>query len=368
MKFICSQSELLNALSIALKAVPSKTSLPILECILMEAMDNRLKITTNDMELGIETVIEAQVQEQGKVALNARIFSEIVRKLPEDTVSVEVNENKTALISCGKAKFTISGQEGNDYPPLPGIEKKEAVTISQFMLKELIRQTIFSVSDNENNKIMTGEFFEINDNELKVTSLDGHRISIRNVKLKNNYPSMSAIIPGKTLQEIGKILPGDMEQDVNLYFMDRYVMVEFNQTVILSRLIEGKYYNVNQMITSAYDTKVVVNKRELMDCIDRAILLVKESEKRPVILSIHEEGISLNMNSSLGNMDEEITVFKEGNDLMIGFNPRFLMDALRAIDDDEVAIYMTNAKAPCFIRDVENTYIYLILPVNFNVR
>ncbi len=368
MKFVCSQSELLNALNIALKAVPSKTSLPILECILIEAGESNIKITTNDMELGIETVVNAEVTEKGKIALNAKIFSDIVRKLPEDTVKIEVGENNASSITCGKAKFMIVGQNGDEFPLLPAIEKKEAVTISQFMLKELIRQTIFSVSDNENNKIMTGEFFEINENEMKVTSLDGHRISIRNVKLKETYPSVNANIPGKTLQEIGRILPGDMDQEVNLYFMERYVMVEFNQTVILSRLIEGKYYNVNQMISSAYDTKIVVNKREMMSCIDRAILLVKESEKRPVIIDIHDEGISLNMNSSIGNMDEEITVYKEGSDLTIGFNPKFLMDALRAIDDDEIAIYMTNAKAPCFIRDVENSYIYLILPVNFSTR
>ncbi len=368
MKFSCLKSDLLSALSIALKAVPSKTSLPILECILMEAQDGELKLTTNDMEMGIETVIDAQVKEQGKLALNAKIFSEIVRKLPEDTVVVEEKENRSVLISCGKAKFTIAGQEGNDFPMPPAVEKKNAVQVSQFTLKELIRQTIFSVSDNENNKVMTGEFFEINENELKVTSLDGHRISIRNVTLKENYAPTSAIIPGKMLLEIGKILPGDMDQNVNLYFMERHVLVEFNRTVIVSRLIEGKYYNVNQMIISDYDTKVVVNKREMMDCIDRAILLVRDSDKRPVILSIHDEGISMNMNTSLGNMDEEITVFKEGNDLTIGFNPKFLMDALRAIDEEEVAIYMTNAKAPCFIRDVNNSYIYLILPVNINAR
>lgn len=368
MKFLCNQSELLNALNIALKAVPSKTSLPILECFLIEAKEGFLKITTNDMELGIETLVPAEVSETGKIALNAKLFSDFIRKLPESTVLVDADDKYSCNIISGKVKFNIIGQNGDEFPMLPSIEKKESVTISQFTLKELIRQTIFSVSDNENNKIMTGEFFEIHDNELKITSLDGHRISIRNVKLKENYSPVSAIIPGKTLQEIGKILPGEMDKDVKLYFMERYVMVEFNQTVILSRLIEGKYYNVNQMISSAYDTKIVINKRELMNCIDRAILLVKESEKRPVIIDIFDDGIKLNMNSSIGTMDEEITVFKEGNDLTIGFNPKFLMDALRAIDDEEVAIYMTNAKAPCFIRDVDNSYIYLILPVNFSTR
>lgn len=368
MKFICKQSDLMNAVSIALKAVPSKTSLPILECILIEAMEDGIKITSNDMELGIESVIEGRVDKRGRVALNARIFSDIVRKLPEDVVIVEVDSNNTAFITCGKAKFKISGQGGEDFPLLPAFEKNRAVTISQFSLKELIRQTIFSVSDNESNKVMTGEYFEIQDNNLKVTSLDGHRISIRNIQLKNGYDAQSVIIPGKTLMEIGKILSGDMEKEVNLYFMERHVVVEFENTVILSRLIEGKYYNVKQMISTDYDTKIVVNKRELMDCIDRASLLVKESERRPVIIDIMNGFMTLNMNSSLGTMDEEIMIQKEGNDLTIGFNPKFLMDALRAIDDEEVTIYMTNAKAPCFIRDTEESYIYLILPVNFTAR
>ncbi len=368
MKFICNQSELLNALGIALKAVPSKTSLPVLECILLEAMEEGIKITSNDMELGIESVIEGRVDKKGKVALNARIFSDIVRKLPEDIVVVEVDSNHTAYITCGKAKFKISGQSGEDFPLLPSFEKKTAVSISQFSLKELIRQTIFSVSDNENNKVMTGEYFEIEQNNLKVTSLDGHRISIRNVQMKNSYEPQSVIIPGKTLMEIGKILGGDMEKEVKLYFMDRHVVIEFENTVILSRLIEGKYYNVKQMISTDYDTKITVNKRELMDCIDRAILLVKESERRPVIIDITDGSMSLNMNSSLGTMDEEIMIEKEGNDLTIGFNPKFLMDALRAIEDEEITIYMTNAKAPCFIRDKEESYIYLILPVNFTAR
>ncbi len=368
MKFICKQAELLNALSISLKAVPSKTSLPILECILLETLEEGVRITSNDMELGIESVVEGRVDKKGKVALNARIFSDIVRKLPEDIVIIEVDSSYTAFITCGKAKFKIAGQSGEDFPALPTFQKNRAVTISQFTLKELIRQTIFSVSDNENNKVMTGEYFEIQDNMLKVTSLDGHRISIRSVQLKEAYEPCSVIIPGKTLVEIGKILSGDMDKEVKLYFIDRHVVVEFDKTVILSRLIEGKYYNVKQMISTDYDTKLVVNKRELMDCIDRAILLVKESERRPIIIDIFDGAMSLNMNSSLGTMDEEIMVQKEGNDLTIGFNPKFLMDALRAIEDEEVSIYMTNAKAPCFIRNTEESYIYLILPVNFTAR
>lgn len=365
MKVICNQAELMSSLNIALRAVSSKSSLPILECFLLEAEESGLKITTNDMELGIETRILCRVDNPGRIAVNAKIFSDIIRKLPQDIVFIEVDNNSVLYITCGKAKFKISGVPGNDFPPLPQFEKVNPVTISQFTLKEMISKTIFAISSNENNPIMTGENFDIAGQNLRVTALDGHRIGIRNIEMKKEYEECHAIIPGKTLNEISKILSGNIDDEVNIYFMDRQVIFEFEHTIVLSRLIEGKYYNVNPMINTNYSTKVVINKRELADCIDRAILLVKESEKRPVIIDIKDGMISLNMNSSLGTMDEEITAIKEGNDLTIGFNPKFLMDALRAVEDEEITLYMTTAKQPCFIRDANDSYIYLILPVNF---
>lgn len=368
MKFICNQSELVNALNISLRAVSSKSTLPILECVLLEAVNGSIKLTSNDMELGIETKIEGRVDVPGKVCLNAKLFSDMVRKLPEDIIIVEVDSNNTAYLTSGKVKFNIPGQSGDEFPLLPSVTRQTAVTVSQFTLKELIRQTIFSISDNDTNKVMTGEYFEIKDNELKVTSLDGHRISIRNVLMKDNYSATSAIIPGKTLNEIGKILGGDSEKNVSIYFMERYVCFEFDNTVMLSRLIDGKFYNVSQMIHNNFDTKVTVNKKDFIDCLDRALLLVKESEKRPLIMDIQDGIMTMNMNSSIGNMDEELMITKDGSNLMIGFNPRFLMDALRAIDDEEITIYLTTAKMPCFIRDAEETYIYLILPVNIGNR
>lgn len=365
MKVICNQSELMNSLNIALRAVSSKTSLPILECFLLEAKESSLVITANDMELGIETCLLCRVDNPGRIAVNAKIFSDIIRKLPEDIVFIEVDDNSIMYITCGKAKFKIAGVPGNDFPPLPKYEKVNAISISQFTLKELISKTIFAISANENNVIMTGESFDITGNNLRVTALDGHRISIRNIEMKKEYGECHAIIPGKTLNEISKILSGNIDDMVNMYFMERQVIFEMDHTIVLSRLIEGKMYNVNPMINANYSTKVTVNKKELSDCLDRALLLVKESEKRPVIIDIKEGIISLNMNSSLGTMDEEITAFKDGNDLTIGFNPKFLMDALRAIEDEEITIYLSSFKQPCFIRDTEGRYIYLILPVNF---
>ena len=197
-------------------------------------------------------------------------------------------------------------------------------------------------------------------------NFDGHRISIRKVELKNNYDNISVIIPGKTLIEINKILNGGIDDEVKIYFTEKHILFEFDNTIVLSRLIEGEYYKIDKMLSSDYETKITVNKKDMLDSIDRTTLLVKESEKKPVIIDIKDNSIGFAMNSSIGSMHEEMDAVKEGKDILIGFNPRFLMDALRVIDDEEITLYMINPKAPCFIRDKDESYIYLILPVNFN--
>lgn len=366
MKIVCTKSSLLQGVNVALKAVSNKTTLPILECILLEANNQTITLTANDMELGIETVIDGSIDETGKIALNAKLFSEIVRKLPDNDITITTNASNQAVITCEKSKFTISGQTGDDFPLLPEIEKQQSITISQFTLKEVIRQTIFSISDNESNKLMTGELFEISDNNLKVVSLDGHRISIRNIELKDCYENIKVVVPGKTLSDLSKILNGDTEDDVHIYFTNKHILFEFDQTIVVSRLLEGEYYNINQMLSTDYETKIQINKKEFLNCIDRASLLIRESDKKPIVINIQDEAMQLSIQSFIGSMKEEIYIRKEGKDLLIGFNPKFLMDALRVIDDEVVDIYLVNPKAPCFIKDASQSYVYLILPVNFN--
>lgn len=366
MKLICSKSNLLKGVNIVSKAVPSKTTMSILECILIDASTNEIKFTANDMELGIETIIEGQIIQKGIVAIDAKVFAEIVRKLPDNDVTIESSNNYQISITCEKANFHISGKSGEDFSYLPYIEKTDFISLSQFTLKEVIRQTIFSIADNDNNKLMTGELFEVHDNELKVVSLDGHRISIRKIELKENYPDRKVVVPGKSLQEISKILSGETEDEVRIFFTGNHIVFEFDTTTVVSRLIEGEYFKINQMLSSDYETKFVINKKELLNCIDRATLLVKEGDKKPIIFRITNENMEININSQLGSMKEDIDIEKEGKDILIGFNPKFLIDALRVIDDENVTIYMVNPKAPCYIRDEEQKYIYLILPVNFN--
>ena len=366
MKLICSKSNLLHGVNIVSKAVPTRTTMAILECILIDASANEIKLTANDMELGIETRIEGEIAERGVIALDAKIFSEIVRKLPDSDVTIETDASFKTTITCEKAKFNIVGKSGDDFSYIPYIERNEPIVMSQFTLKEVIRQTIFSIADNDNNKLMTGELFEIEENDLKVVSLDGHRISIRNIGLKNNYSHKKVVVPGKTLQEVSKILPGSAEDEVSIFLTDNHIVFEFENTTVVSRLIEGEYFKIEQMLSSDYETKVKINKRELLDCIDRATLLVKEGDKKPIIMNITDGTMELKINSFIGSMNEDIDIAKEGKDILIGFNPKFFIDALRVIDEEEVTLYMVNPKAPCFIKDDEGTFIYLILPVNFN--
>lgn len=366
MKLICSKSNLLHGVNIVSKAVPTRTTMAILECILIDASSDEIKLIANDMELGIETIIDGEIVENGIIALDAKIFSEIVRKLPDNEVVIETDASFKTVITCEKAKFNIIGKSGEDFSYLPYIEKNDPISISQFTLKEVIRQTIFSIADNDNNRLMTGELFEINENQLKVVSLDGHRISIRNIELKDHYANKKVVVPGKTLNEISKILPGSVDDDVTIYITNNHIIFEFMNTTVVSRLIEGEYFKIEQMLSSDYETKVKINKRELLDCIDRATLLVKEGDKKPIIMDIQDGVMELKINSFVGSMNEDIDIEKTGKDILIGFNPKFFIDALRVIDEEEVSLYMVNPKAPCFIRDDDNQFIYLILPVNFN--
>lgn len=365
MKFICKKINLMNGVSIVSKAVPNKTTMSILECILVDTTKGNITLTANDMELGIETIIDGDIIEKGIIALDAKIFNDIVRKLPDSEVTVETDSAYKTTITCEKAKFTIIGKPGDDFSYLPQIERNDPVIISQLTLKDVVRQTIFSIADNDNNKLMTGELFEITTDMLKVVSLDGHRISIRNIQLRDSYEHKKVIVPGKTLNEISKILSGDADKDVHIYFTDKHIIFEFDETVVVSRLIEGEYFKIDQMLSKDYETKVTINKKDMLDCIDRSLLLIKEGDKKPIIINITDGSMELKINSTVGSMNEDIDISKEGKDLMIGFNPKFLIDALKAIDDETVDIYLVNSKAPCFIRDNDEKYIYLILPVNF---
>ena len=363
MKLICKKSDLITGINIVMKAVSSKTTMSILECILIDATEGIIKFTANDMELGIETTVQGEIAEAGSIAIDAKIFSEIVRKLPDNDVTIEVKDESTANITCENAKFNILIKSAEDFSYLPVIEKKDKITISQFSLKEIIRQTSFAINDAEKNKLLTGELFEVNGSKLKVVALDKFRIAIRNIELKENYGNYKVLVPGKSLNEISKILNVGVD-DVNIYFTSNHILFEFDDTIVVSRLIEStNFFDTDKMISNDYKTRITINKKEMADCIDRATLLIKEGDKKPVFLSMKDTEMELTINTFIGSMDESIPITKDGDDLLISFNPKFLIDILKVLDQEEVSMFFTNPKAPCFIKDEEGSYIYIVLPV-----
>lgn len=364
MKLMISKTELLNGIQIVSKAVPNKTTMSILECILIDASGTEINLIANDMDLGIQTKVPGMILERGIIAADAQIFLNIVRKLPDSDVSIVTNGEKIN-ITCEKAKFTILGRDGTDFAYLPEVERTRGIVVSQYTLRDVINKTIFSISGNENSGMMTGELLEIMGNRLRIVALDGHRIAIRVIDLAKSFDDRKVIIPGKTLSEISKILSGDTNKIVNIYFTDKHVLFEFDDTIVVSRLIEGEYYRIDRMLSSNYQTIVKVQRRELLECVDRATLLVKEDDKKPVIFMIGDDSMEMKINTTLGSMDEVIDISMTGEKMNIGFNPKFLIDVLRVIDEDEITMYFVSSKAPCFIKDDEENYCYLILPVNF---
>ena len=367
MKIICSKADLVKGLNTVSKAVPTRTTLTILECILIDASATDIRLTANDNEIGIETTIPGQIVERGRVAVDAKVLTDMARTLPDNDVTIECDERFVTQITCEKAHFAVPGRSGDDFPYLPVIPRESPVSISQFTMRELIRQTIFSTMESETNRMMGGELFEVRENRLRMVSLDGHRISVRHVELREpSEKDISVIIPAKTLNEIAKILSGSVDDMMEVFVSDNYIVFDFEQTTMVSQLMDGQFFKIDQMLSSDYETKVSINKQELAESITRASQMINEADKRPIILDIHDQVFNMSVKSMRGNFEEDLSMVKEGMDIQIAFNPRFILDALRVIDDERVDIYMIAPRSPCFIRDEEQNYIYLILPVSFN--
>ena len=366
MKISCFKTDLLNGINIANRAVATRTTLPVLECFLIDATDSGIKIITNNNDMAIETEVSGSIEKPGKVVIDARIFSDIIRKLPDNVVIIEGDALHKIKINCENSEFNIKGHDPLEFPEIPKTEEDKKIEISEFSLKELIRQTIFSVAVNDANAIMCGECLEISGNIIKLTSLDGHRISIKKEILESSYGNEKVIIPGKVLKEVSVIINGEVDQKVNIYLDRTFIKFEFGHTTVVSRLIEGEYFNVERMISKDYETDILINKKDLFNEIDRASSLTREVEKKPIIMEINDSNMFLELSSSLGTMYGRVDISKSGKDLTIGFNPRFFTEALKVIDDEEINIHFIDSISPCFIKNAEETYMYIILPVNIN--
>lgn len=365
MKLVCSRESLLNAINIVSKAVSSRTTMPILECILLTASEGQLKLTSNDMELAIESSgIEAEIEQEGNIALDARFFSDIIRKVNGESVKISTDDKNIATISCGKSEFKISGQNGDDFPPIPEVEKNLRFVIAQSDLRNLIRQTIFSISQDESKPILTGELIEIDDNMIDFVSVDGYRISYKNAELFQSAGSKRAIVPGKSLGEIAKILSPDDDEKAVLYFTENHIMADINGNIVVSRLIQGEFIKYQQSFTNEYKTSAKINKAEMVEALERASLISRDSRKIPVKMEISVDNIIITSNAETSTAYEEISAEIDGDKLIIAFNPRYLIDALKAIDDEEVYMHFNTPLSPCVFKPVEgDSFKYLVLPL-----
>ncbi len=365
MKLICGKETLLHYINIVNKAVTAKSTMQILECILLSVDEKGFTMTANNLEIGIQTApIDAQILETGEVAIEARIFQDIVRRLNGENVTLESDARHSITITDGSSCFTIMGQNGEDFPTLPEVQQNEAFTLGQNELRNLIRQTIFSIAQESAKQVLMGEYFEMKADALQVVSIDGYRISFRKSPVSHAFQEKSVIVPGKTLNELMKILSQEEEDKVHLYFTDKHVLFDLGMATMVSRLIEGEFISYENNFTNDFTTKIIIETQALIQALERASLVSRDNRKTPVKLEMRPNQLILTAKSDMGSAYEEVPDETEGDEMQIAFNPRYLIEALRAIEDEKVAIRFTGSLSPCIIAPLEgDAYQYLILPL-----
>ena len=367
MLFRSEKEKILKGINSVINGVASKTTMPVLEGILLQTNDNELKLTSYDLEIGIEYILEANVEEQGNTVVNAVMFSEIIKRLPSTEIKIAINENNLLEIECEGSLYKLATMNPDDFPELPKINVDNSIEIEQTTLKNMIRKTIFAVSTEENRPIFTGCLFEVKENKLNVVAVDGYRLAVKTKELINNGNDFSSVIPGKTLNEVNKII-SDSFDTVKIGISRNQALFEMENCKIVTRLLDGEFLNYSNTIPKNWETRVKVNKNNIQNCFERILLIsassIEREKKYPVKINIEVGKVTISCANQTGDAKEEIYVDTEGKELEIGFNPRFFLDALKAIDDEDVYIEFGTNRSPCIIKPVEDgDYIYMILPI-----
>lgn len=367
MKLRIQQKELSKCINIVQKGISSKSTLPILSGILLEAEEGKLKLTGTDLEIGIKSSVDCEIIEEGTIVITSRIFGDIIRKLPDLPIDITVDENNNVHINCGNSKFNLIGLSSLDYPQLPEIFESSYFEIPKDLLKSMIRQTIFAAAQDETRPILTGALLETSKNSASLVAIDGYRLAVKKVSVDVNE-DIKVVIPAKTLNEVSKILEDD-DAEVKISCTQGNVIFNFGDTIITSRLLEGQFLNYNDIIRNEYKLKIKVNTRELQECLERASLLAREGKNNLVKLDVSDDKLIITSNSEIGNVYEELPIQLEGNDIKIAFNSKYILEGIKAIDSEEIVMDMISNVNPCIIRPVEdNSYTYLVLPVRLAVE
>ena len=364
MKFCCEKALLQAAISTTSRAVSPKSSIPALEGILVEA-GNELRLTGYNLETGIRTVVPADIQEEGTLVLGARLFGDIIRKLPDDIVTFRA-DHYMVNITCGMSEFNILATDPEEFPELPTVEYQNTLTLSQSKLSSMISQTLFAVSDNESRPIHTGSLFEADNKGLTIVSVDGYRLALRHeaVDKKDGAESFSFVVPGAALSEVEKIC-SDVDEPAQIIQGARHVMFKVGSTMLVSRRLEGEFLAYRQAIPRNNTIHVVGDTRALLSSIDRVSLIISDKLKSPLRCVFDHNVLKISTKTAIGDAYDECPLEGDGGGLEIGFNNKYLMDALKAAPADRVRLELTTGVSPCVIlpTEGEESFLYMVLPV-----
>lgn len=367
MKFSCEKYLLQSACGIASRAAASKSPIPALEGLLLQARD-RLTVTGYDLKKGIYTQLEAEVKEQGSVVVGARLFGEMIRRLPDGIVTISTDVNNNVNVKCGKSEFNFMGISPEDYPEMPVVDGMNNIALPQKILGSMINQTIFAVADNDMRPIYTGALFDIEGEELTLVAVDGYRLAKRSEKLESaKMENCSFVVPGSALADIERIC-GDSEELVKISVGAKHISFSIGETVVVSRRLEGEFLNYKKSIPESFKYTVKVDRGEFMSAIDRVALIVSERNTSPVRMSFNDGNIDCLCITPIGRAEDVCTCEGSGEGLQIGFNDRYLKDALKAAAKEELNVCLNSASSPCIITaaDGSESFTYMILPVRLH--
>ncbi|MCF6465979.1 DNA polymerase III subunit beta [Clostridium sp. Cult2] len=360
MRIQVNQNILANHINIVQKGISTRTTLQILDGILIETVNGKLKLTATDLEIRIETYLDCDTIEEGAIVVNSRIFGDIIKKLPNSLINIVVKDNNIN-ITCENSEFNILGNSPQEYPELPAIINQNSFNIPKDLFKSAIRQTVFATTLDETRPILTGVLLEVSDCVGSFVALDGYRLALRSIPI-DIKENIKIVIPGRVLGELNKIL--DDEDELKITTAPGHVIFDMGDTVVSSRLLEGQFLNYKDIIRKEHKTNIKVNRKELQDSLERASLLAKEEKTNLVKLNIADNQVIIKSNSEIGNVNEQIYSNKEGEDINIAFNSKYLIDGIKAIDSEEIELFFMGSLNPCIINPVEDkNYTYLVLPV-----
>lgn len=363
MKFRCNRTAILEAIVNASKAVPQKSNIAALEGVKLQISENTLEVTGYDLEIGIQTKIDIVSSESGTIVVNARLFSEMIRRMSSDEITVVIDEMLNVTITGNNTEYNISAVPSDEYPDLPVIENNSVIKLPQSILKNMIVQTNYAVAVNDNKPILTGELFEIENGLFKMVAIDGYRLAIRNEQIKF-YENISFVVPAKTLNEVSRLLSDSEDRECSIIVGTKHIIFDISGYHVISRLLEGEFHNYKSSIPSDFKTEVIVKTREFCESVERCSLLINEKNKSPIKCSFEESSLRIECKTGIGKINDMVDSEINGEPIIIGFNNKYLLDSLKASETDKIKIQMIAPNRPIKIVPVTgDSFMFLLMPI-----